>query len=58
MVLNSVRGPVSFALSKTATIVNAAGTPITSELKPGQNVRVYYTGTGTNRAVERIVVQD
>ena len=40
------QGPVSFALGTAARIVNGAGKIVTAPLRPGQKVRVYYTGTG------------
>ena len=58
IVVNSnVQGAVSFALGASARIVNTAGNEVTSALTPGQSVRVYYTGTGANRVVERVVVE-
>jgi hypothetical protein len=58
MMIDSTQGPVSFALGTGAQIVNNAGKAVTSTLKPGERVRVYYTGTGENRVVERVVVED
>jgi hypothetical protein len=58
IVVNSnTQGPVSFALGASAQIVNTAGNAVTSALTPGERVRVYYTGTGKNRVVERVVVE-
>ena len=58
IMIESTQGPLSFALGANAQIVNNAGNAITSPLKPGEHVRVYYTGTGTNRMVDRVVVED
>ena len=58
IVVKSDQGPVSFALGTAARIVNGAGHVVTSALKPGQRVHVYYTGTGETRVVERVVVED
>jgi hypothetical protein len=58
IMIDSTQGPLSFALGASARIVNNAGNVVTSELKPGQRVRVYYTGTGEKRMVERVVVED
>jgi hypothetical protein len=58
IMIDSTQGSLSFALGTGAKIVNNAGNVVTSELKPGQRVRVYYTGTGENRMVERVVVED
>ena len=52
------QGPVSFALGTAARIVNGAGKIVTAPLRPGQKVRVYYTGTGEKRVVERVQVED
>src|SRR5438034_2462228 len=52
------QGPVSFALGTAARIVNGAGKIVTAPLRPGQKVRVYYTGTGDTRAVEHVQVED
>jgi uncharacterized protein YdeI (BOF family) len=58
MMIDSTQGPLSFALGANAQIVNNAGNAVTSLLKPGESVRVYYTGTNQNRLVERVVVED
>jgi hypothetical protein len=58
MMIDSTQGPLSFALGANAQIVNTAGNAVTSPLKPGDQVRVYYTGAGTNRMVDRVVVED
>ena len=55
--IDSTQGPLSFTLGASARIVNNAGNVVTSELKPGQRVRVYYTGAGEKRMVERVVVE-
>jgi len=58
MVVDSTQGPVSFVVGTSTQIVNSAGKVLTSTLTPGQRVRVYYTGTGENRMVKRVVVED
>ena len=58
IVVESNLGPATFALGTAARIVDSAGHIVTSELRPGQRVRVYYTGTGNTRTVERVIVQD
>lgn len=58
IVVQSTQGPVSFVLGTAARIVDGAGHIVTLALKPGQRVRVYYTGTEDNRAVERVIVED
>jgi hypothetical protein len=58
IVIDGTQGAVGFALGTSARIVNSAGNAVTSALTPGQRVSVYYTGTGENRAVDRVVVVD
>jgi hypothetical protein len=58
IVVKSEEGPVSFALGTAARIVNGAGKIVTAPLRAGQKVRVYYTGTGDRRVVERVQVED
>jgi len=58
IVVQSNLGPASFVLGTTTRIVDGAGHIVTSELRPGQRVRVYYTGTGATRTVERLIVGD
>jgi hypothetical protein len=58
MMIDSTQGPLSFGLGANAQIVNNAGNAVTSPLKPGETVRVYYTGSDQNRMVERVVVED
>lgn len=58
IVVSSDEGPVSFALNAPVRIVNAAGNVVKAVLTPGQKVKVYYTGTGEKRVVERVVVVD
>jgi hypothetical protein len=52
------QGPVSFALGTAARVVDGAGKIITAPLRPGQKVRVYYTGNGERRVVEHVQVED
>jgi len=58
IVVKSEEGPVSFALGTAARVVNGAGHVVSSVLKPGQRVRVYYTGPTEHRTVERVIVED
>ena len=58
IVVKSEQGPVSFALGTAARIVDGAGKVVTAPLRSGQKVRVYYTGTGEKRVVERVLVED
>jgi hypothetical protein len=58
IVVKSDEGPVSFALGTASRIVDGAGKLVTAPLRSGQKVRVYYTGTGEKRVVERVQVED
>ena len=58
VVVKSEQGPISFALGTAARIVDGAGKIVTAPLHSGQKVRVYYTGTGEQRVVERVQVED
>jgi hypothetical protein len=51
-------GPLRFALGTTARIVDGAGKIITAPLRSGQKVKVYYTGAGDTRVVERVQVEE
>ena len=58
VVVRSDQGPVSFALGTAARIVDTTGKVVTAPLRSGQKVRVYYTGPGERRVVERVVVEE
>jgi hypothetical protein len=58
IVVQTNLGAASFVLGTTTRIVDGAGHVVTSELRPGQRVRVFYTGTGNTRTVERVIVGD
>jgi len=51
-------GPLSFALGTAARVVDGAGRIVTAPLRSGQRVKVYYTGAGEKRVVERVLVED
>ena len=51
-------GPVRFALGTAAKVVDKAGHVVTRTLTPTDHVRVYYTGDGEKRVVERVEVED
>src|SRR5436190_18459257 len=57
IVVKSSEGPVSFALGTAPRIVDGAGRIVTAPLRSGQKVKVYYTGTGDTRVVERVQVE-
>ncbi|MFZ1219835.1 MAG: hypothetical protein WAO00_11110 [Chthoniobacterales bacterium] len=58
VIVKGPEGPVDFVLGTTARILDGAGKIITAPLRSGQKVRVYYTGTGEKRVVERVVVDE
>jgi hypothetical protein len=58
IVVKSEQGPVSFALGTAARIIDGAGKIVTAPLRSGQKVRVYYSGNGETRVVERVQVED
>ena len=58
IVVKSEKGPISFALGTAARILDGAGKIVTAPLRSGQKVKVYYTGTGETRVVERVIVED
>jgi hypothetical protein len=58
IIVKSDEGPVRFALGTAARIVDGAGKIVTAPLRAGQKVRVYYSGTGDDRTVERVIVED
>jgi hypothetical protein len=58
IVVKSDEGPVSFALGTAARVVDGVGKVVTAPLRAGQKVRVYYTGAGEKRVVERVIVED
>jgi ABC-type Fe3+-hydroxamate transport system substrate-binding protein len=58
IVVKGPEGPVDFVLGTTARILDGAGKIVTAPLRAGQKVRVYYTGAGEKRVVERVVVDE
>ena len=58
IVVKGPQGPVDFVLGTTARILDGAGKIVTAPLRADQKVRVYYTGDGDKRVVERVVVED
>src|SRR5437868_6009463 len=58
IVVRGPEGPVSFALGTAARVVDGAGKVVTAPLRAGQKVRVYYSGTGPQRVVERVQVEE
>ena len=44
-------------LNGTGYVVNKAGQPVRTPIKPGSHVRVYYMDTGNSRVVDHVVVE-
>lgn len=51
-------GPVSFALKAPVRVIDKTGHVISRALTPKDRVKVYYTGTGETRVVDRVEVED
>ena len=58
IVVKGPEGPIDFVLGTTARILDGAGKIVTAPLRADQKVRVYYTGAGEKRVVERVVVEE
>jgi hypothetical protein len=58
IIVKSDEGPVEFALKAPLRVVNAADNVVKTAIAPGQKVKVYYTGSGETRVVERVVVDE
>jgi ABC-type Fe3+-hydroxamate transport system substrate-binding protein len=58
IVVKGPQGPVDFVLGTTARILDGAGKSVTAPLRADQKVKVYYTGDGEKRVVERVVVDE
>ena len=63
IVLKESSGPVSYRFGKTVTYVTRSGrvldeATVKSKIRVGVPVRVHYAGTGTNMAVDRVIVDE
>jgi len=50
--------PGRYEISGPGHVVNKAGNAVTTSVKPGTRVRVYFTGTGNARTIDHVVVVD
>ena len=62
IVLRETNGPVSYRFGKTVTYVTRSGrvldqNTVRTRVKVGVPVRVHYVGTGENRVVDRVIVE-
>ncbi len=62
IVLRETNGPVSYRFGKTVTYVTRSGrvldqNTVKTRVKVGVPVRVHYVGTGENRVVDRVIVE-
>jgi hypothetical protein len=63
IVLKESSGPVSYRFGKTVTYVTRSGrvldeATVKSKIRVGVPVRVHYAGTGTNMAVDRVILDE
>ena len=63
IVLRETSGPVSYRFGKTVTYVTRSGrvldeATVKSKIRVGVPVRVHYAGTGTNMAVDRVILDE
>jgi hypothetical protein len=62
IVLKETNGPVNYRFGKTVTYVTRSGKVldpkvVRTRIKVGAPVRVHYVGTGPNRLVERVILE-
>jgi|SRR5436305_408295 hypothetical protein len=62
IVLRETTGPVNYRVGKTVTYVTRSGkildpTTVRTRIKVGVPVRVHYVGTGQNRMVDRVILE-
>jgi hypothetical protein len=62
IVLRETSGPVNYRVGKTVTYVTRSGkvldpTTVRTRIKVGVPVRVHYVGTGQNRIVDRVILE-
>jgi hypothetical protein len=63
IVLRENDGPVQYRFGKTVTYVTRSGrvldeNTVRTRIKVGVPVRVHYTGTGPNMAVDRVILEE
>src|SRR5436189_334038 len=63
IVLKETSGPVRYRFGKTVTYVTRSGRPLDEQtvrtrVKVGVPVQVQFTGTGANRMVDRVILEE
>jgi hypothetical protein len=54
---DSSNQPGSYVIRGPGHVMNKAGEPIRTAIKPGTRVRVYYVNTGNSRVVDHVMVE-
>ena len=54
---DGTNNPGRYVLNGTGYVVNKAGQPVHTPIKPGSRVHVYYMNTGDSRVVDHVVVE-
>jgi hypothetical protein len=54
---DGTNNPGRYVLNGTGYVVNKAGQPVRTPIKPGSRVHVYYMNTGDSRVVDHVVVE-
>ena len=56
VLVDGSNNPRRYVLNGTGYVVNKAGQPVHTPIKPGSRVHVYYINTGGSRVVDHVVV--
>src|SRR5262249_25769741 len=54
---DSSNQPGTYVIRGSGHVMNKAGEPIRTAIKPGTRVRVYYTNIGNSRVVDHVMVE-
>ena len=54
---DSSNKPGTYVIRGPGRVMNKAGVPIRTAIKPGTRVRVYYVNTGNSRVVDHVMVE-
>jgi hypothetical protein len=54
---DGTNNPGRYVLNGTGYVVNKAGQPVRTPIKPGSRVHIYYMNTGDSRVVDHVVVE-
>ena len=55
---DSSNKPGTYVLNEPGHVVDKAGAAVTTAVKPGTHVRVYFTNMGNQRVIDHVVVLD